>query len=152
MSPELDEKLCAKYPKIFKSRYGDRRETLMNFGFCCDDGWYNIINSLCGVIQAHVEHKRYIHKEMSAELFDEQHQVVAAQVKEKFGGLRFYIDNNDDYVRGAIMMAESISQETCETCGGVGKQSGSGWIRTRCSPCAENENKQREELKQQKLF
>jgi NADH pyrophosphatase NudC (nudix superfamily) len=72
---------------------------------------------------------------MSDEEFDEIHQPVAAQVKEKFGGLRFYVDNADDYTRGVIAMAESMSYKTCEVCGSPGKQTGKGWIKTVCESC-----------------
>ena len=152
MSPELDEKLCKTYPKIFKDRHGDRMQTCMYYGFSCDDGWFNIINSLCAVLQNHVENERYRHKELSDEEFDEKFQIVAAQVKEKFGGLRFYIDNHSDFARGAISAAESMSLVTCECCGNPGKSNGDGWIRTRCSPCSDKEKVQREEMKQKKLF
>ena len=69
---------------------------------------------------------------MSDEAFDEIHQVRVAQVKEKFGGLRFYVDNADDYVRGAIEMAEMMSLRTCEVCGNRGRKHTGGWIRTLC--------------------
>jgi hypothetical protein len=59
-------------------------------------------------------------------------QVVAAQVKEKFGTLRFYFDGGDDYVRGLVAMAESMSTVTCEECGNPGKQRGGRWIQTLC--------------------
>ena len=152
MTPELDEKLCAKYPKIFKNRNGDRIQTCMYYGFACDDGWFNIIDSLCSVLQNHVENERYRHKELSDEKFDEKFQIVAAQVKEKFGGLRFYIDNSSDFASGAISAAESMSLVTCEFCGNPGKSNGGGWVRTRCSPCSDKEKVQREELRQKKLF
>ena len=152
MTPELDEKLCAKYPKIFKNRNGDRIQTCMYYGFSCDDGWFNIIDSLCSVLQNHVENERYRHKELSDEKFDEKFQIVAAQVKEKFGGLRFYIDNSSDFASGAISAAESMSLVTCECCGNPGKSNGGGWVRTRCSPCSDKEKVQREELRQKKLF
>ena len=57
---------------------------------------------------------------------------TAAQVKEKFGGLRFYVDGGDDWVYGAISMAESMSYRTCEVCGAPGVTRGEGWIRTTC--------------------
>lgn len=44
-------------------------------------------------------------------------QVVAQQVKEKFGKLQFYSTGGDSYIDGMIEMAESISTTTCETCG-----------------------------------
>ena len=132
MKEEFDKKLCEKYPKIFKNRNGSMQETCMYWGFSHDDGWYDIIDSLCASIQNHINNKRYQFREMSQEDFDEEHQVVAAQVKEKFGGLRFYVDGGDDWVYGAISMAESISYRTCEVCGAPGKTRGTGWIRTTC--------------------
>lgn len=59
-------------------------------------------------------------------------QVVADQVKEKFGTLRFYVTGGDEYVRGLISMAESMSAVTCEECGDVGTRRGSGWVHTYC--------------------
>ena len=132
MKEELDKKLCEKYPKIFKNRNGSMQETCMCWGFSHGDGWYDIIDSLCASIQNHINNKRYQFREMSQEDFDEEHQVVAAQVKEKFGGLRFYVDGGDDWVYGAISMAESISYRTCEVCGAPGKTRGTGWVRTTC--------------------
>lgn len=132
MKEELDKKLCEKYPKIFKNRNGSMQETCMCWGFSHDDGWYDIIDSLCASIQNHINNKRYQFREMSQEDFDEEHQVVAAQVKEKFGGLRFYVDGGDDWVYGAISMAESMSYRTCEVCGAPGKTRGTGWVRTTC--------------------
>lgn len=138
MNKQLDEILCQKYPKIFRDRAGDPRQTLMCFGFEHADGWFNIIDSLCNTIQSHVNWKRKLdgNKELSDEEFDEQHQVVAVQVKEKWGGLRFYINGGDDYVQGAIDIAESLSYRTCEVCGSPGKKRGGGWIRTLCDTCS----------------
>ena len=51
---------------------------------------------------------------------EKQHQVVAVQVKEKFGTLRFYYDGGDDYISGLSAMAESMSGRTCEVCGNMG--------------------------------
>lgn len=59
-------------------------------------------------------------------------QVVAVQVKEKFGTLRFYYSGGDDIVSGIVRMAESISSVTCEICGDAGNSSSYGWIRTLC--------------------
>lgn len=58
MTPELDEKLCKKYPKLFKDRHGDMTKTCMVWGFSHDDGWYNIINALCSNIQNHIDYRR----------------------------------------------------------------------------------------------
>jgi len=50
MRKELDEALCAKYPLIFKDRNADMRTTAMCWGLECGDGWYNIIDVLCGLL------------------------------------------------------------------------------------------------------
>ena len=59
-------------------------------------------------------------------------QVVASQVKEKFGTLRFYYTGGDDYTSGVTSFAESMSCVTCEDCGAPGETGGKGWIRTLC--------------------
>lgn len=60
-------------------------------------------------------------------------QVVAEQVKEKFGGLRFYYRGGDEYIHGLAAMAESMSYATCEECGNPGSPNSGGWISTRCA-------------------
>ena len=63
---------------------------------------------------------------------EEVPQVVVAQVKEKFGTLRFYYDGGDDVIDGMVRIAESMSGVTCEDCGDVGNRRDGGWIRTLC--------------------
>jgi len=132
MREELDEQLCKKYPLIFKNRHGDMKETLMCWGFECGDGWYQILDSLCANIQSHIDWqnenfaKGYPHYEKPVP------QVVAVQVKEKFGGLRFYYEGGDDHISGMVRMAESWASHTCEECGQSGKHRSGGWIRTLC--------------------
>ena len=91
------------------------------------------------------------------------------QIKEKFGGLRFYATMSDgaantradilglgsltmrneqaeanpafDEFMAAIDAAEDASYKVCEECGapGVLCASGGGWLMTRCEACAEKE-------------
>lgn len=142
MKKELDEALCSKYPKIFKDRHGDMKETLMCWGFECGDGWYKILDSLCGQIQHHIDwsHKNKEfdlkwnreHPDEPREVREPVTQVVAVQIKEKFGGLRFYYDGGDDQIFGMVRMAESWAANTCEECGESGTMRSGGWIRTLC--------------------
>lgn len=184
MSPELDEKLVRKYPKIFKNRYADMRTTAMCWGLECGDGWYNIIDALCANIQHHIDWKRKdraqalrynralkraingdesglikhysyggkvsdwsmtqaeeaIERQLYRKVPDKIYQVVATQVKEKFGTLRFYYDGGDDRIRGMEAMAESMSARTCETCGNPGKLFTHGWRYTACPNHAREED------------
>jgi hypothetical protein len=178
MKQELDEALCAKYPKIFKYRHAPMTHTAMCWGFECGDGWYNIIDALCGNIQNHVTNKRnyrarilkfnralkralagdtrplqmhftfggkgepdewaieMANKAIVKAEFNEvpppMPYITASQVKEKFGGLRFYTNGYTDEVSGMIRMAESMSYRTCEVCGNPGRSNNYGWISTLC--------------------
>ena len=83
MTPEKDAILRQKYPKIF-SRSEFSSEPLDMWGFECADGWFNLIDTLCNKIQKHIDQKE---KEAKDPAEVEGLQVVAQQVKEKFGGL-----------------------------------------------------------------
>jgi hypothetical protein len=59
-------------------------------------------------------------------------QVVVAQVKEKFGTLRFYTDGGNENTQSVIAFAEYISGYICETTGNTGDvgYNKKGWIKT----------------------
>jgi hypothetical protein len=157
MKRELDEALCAKYPLIFKDRNADMRTTAMCWGLECGDGWYNIIDVLCGLLTSEYRQaqsrydfikdkvdqpqwegsKKIITQEQideaKAKLDEETLKVpVAVQVKEKFGGLRFYVQAATKEHYNYISFAESMSYRTCESCGADGKTYTDGWHRTLC--------------------
>lgn len=124
MSPELDEKLCAAFPKIMFERELSPTLTAMCWGFDVDDGWYDILYTSMRLVQSHIdfENRRGVTID----------QVVFEQVKEKFGTLRIYHRGGDAYTDGILRMAEAMSGCTCEICGDVGYPSSSGWIKTLC--------------------
>ncbi len=138
MNEILDKKLCEAYPKIFVNRNASVQTTSMCWGFQHGDGWYNIINNLCRCIQHHIdstnERRELLLDEnpYNIQIPDFVQQVVAEQVKEKFGTLRFYYHGGDDIIDGMVSMAESMSAVTCEECGKPGYQSIGGWIVTLC--------------------
>ena len=113
MRQELDEYLCKVYPKMMVNRNKDMKETCMCWGFEVGDGWFNIVNQLMGNIQHHLDWKNRKEEVVP--------QVTLDQVKEKFGSLRFYITGGDDYIRGMVTMAETMSGVTCEVCGNIGE-------------------------------
>ncbi len=138
MNQTLDKQLCEKYPKIFAQRNAPMQTTAMCWGFEHGDGWYNIIDKLCACIQNHIDWRQKQRASLlennphNVSIPDEIQQVVAVQIKEKFGTLRFYYDGGDEYIRGLVSMAEVISEITCETCGSPGKLREGGWLRTLC--------------------
>lgn len=64
------------------------------------------------------------------------------QIKEKFGGLRFYYSGGDDEIAGMVSLAENLSYHICESCGNT-KDIGytKGWITTMCKECYEKNPK-----------
>lgn len=131
MKKELDEQLCAKYPKIFADRHGDMKSTAMCWGIECGDGWYWLIDKLCASIQGYLDNNPHL------QILD----VVATQVKEKYGGLRFYFYGGDALIEGMVWLAEHMSYAICETCGSTQNVSQSdGWIVTLCDKCQNKDN------------
>lgn len=79
------------------------------------------------------------------EVCDRVEHVRAQQIKEKFGGLRFYYDGGDDEVSGMVRMAEAWAGYSCEECGAPGERRSGGWIRTLCDEHEEERQKQMKE-------
>jgi hypothetical protein len=83
-------------------------------------------------------------KELTDKLFALGWDGGLSQVKEKFGTLRFYFNNNIQGIFGEIAFdvvdqAEWQSGQICETCGEFGKVRGNGWLSCRCDKCWERE-------------
>ena len=124
MKAELETKLVKKYPKIFQMAGSLPQESCMAWGLSCGDGWYWLIDDLCRELQFNTDKNN-------------QPQVVAAQVKEKFGGLRFYINSGTDEQYAKIHFAETLSYTICEECGTAkGVRQTEGWIKSLCENCA----------------
>lgn len=124
---EKIQEIVDKYPSIFKG--------MPRSGFYVGNGWLPMIERLCALIDHYV-------KNLSQE---ERGDIFVAQVKEKFGGLRFYMEGSTPYIDGMIAMAESMSYITCEECGAPGERRSGGWIRVLCDHHHEAEKKRKEE-------
>ena len=127
MTPELEKKLVEKYPKIFSVSTLDSRMPFPMFGIECGDGWYDLLDTLCGAIQHHLKYNAA----------DGVEQVVVEQIKEKFGTLRFYERGGDAVTSAYISLAEQMSSRICEECGNRGILRGGGWIRSQCDTHAD---------------
>ncbi len=126
MKKEFINLLVQDFPNLYEARRVDM------IGFSC--GWYPLIREL----------SQNITSTLSA---TNGCGVHATQIKEKFGGLRFYvlidasIDNEiKEKIRSLINKAESESVTICENCGEPGKTINppSGWVLTLCEACAKN--------------
>ena len=126
------KKMEEQFPKMFAGKHG---------GFAVGAGWYPILEVLCANIQSHIDWRVKQGKDIV--------QVEVTQIKEKFGGLRFYYDGGDDEISGMVRMAESWAASTCEECSSIGKRRDGGWIRTLCDK-HEDEYQERKRVQEMK--
>lgn len=127
---EFCKEMLEKYPKIFSQPFG---------GFEIGEGWYQIIRSLCENIQSRINsvecYRNYLilKNPHNIPLPEPIEQVVVEQIKEKFGGLRFYYTGGDEKIDGMVDMATSWAEHTCEECGSPGvNRAIRGWLTTLC--------------------
>lgn len=72
-------------------------------------------------------------KELIEDLIELGWDKETTQVKEKFGGLRFYINSGSKEIHDRILKAEKDSYHICEKCGQEGQLRGDiGWYLTLC--------------------
>lgn len=91
----------------------------LDHGFTVTDGWRDLV---CDLVD-------------QLDLLQVPYEIL--QIKEKFGGLRFYTQAKDapEEFRALVAKAEAASLSICEDCGAAGERRGDGWIRTLCKPC-----------------
>lgn len=95
--------------------YPDKPPIKNAYYFNCDSGWNELL------------------KELIEDLIKLGWNKQVCQVKEKFGGLRFYINEGSDEIYDRIIKAERDSYKTCEKCGKEGElRNDLGWYLTLC--------------------
>lgn len=125
------EKLMSAYPQLFpKDADGQPREP--DCGVWCPVGWQPMVEELCSKLAKIVDEKNLIFR--------------IDQIKEKFGGLRFYYSyegERTNEISDLIREAEQRSFEICEVTGEEGelciKNKGYGWMKTLSSAEAERQ-------------
>lgn len=130
MSALTSEEVMNKHPQIFQEKDLDMRHTCMCWGLEVADTWLPVIDQACTDID---------------KLCTGGLQLVAEQVKQKWGELRFYyrIEDDGDEANGPACEAivarieglEHACNSTCEWCGKPGEARGPGWIRVSCDVC-----------------
>jgi hypothetical protein len=157
MSPELEHKLIKRYPGLFRDVNKSPKETLICFGAECGDGWFDILDNLCGFITNLQKNRSYFLMKKDSKCIDFHcPDIVFSQIKEKFGTLRVYwhfadwgyeelaaqikdtedldkyISRYSDVIESAIDFCEYLSSKTCEITGKPGKLYSKGWCVTLC--------------------
>jgi len=151
MSPEqFDKYMCETYPIMFRERNLPMNQTCMCWGFSIGSGWFWILADLC-------EKLDFISRETGI-------NVVFGQIKEKFGGARFYYSTDyskcsknseafskfwQDMISTIINHYEEMCDYYCAECGEnkhdmitIG-----GWVYDCCEKCLEKDKNRSEGLK-----
>jgi hypothetical protein len=119
MTSEEFDKYLESIGGLENGYYPDRPK-IVNSRFCAvGPGWYEILKNLID--------------ELIAAGWDKQ----ICQIKEKFGGLRFYTNAMSDECYEIVSKYEKLSYKICEKCGEPGELRQGGWISTLCDEHAE---------------
>lgn len=121
MSPEKEEQLYTRYPDLYSHKDLPASESCMCWGFECGDGWFDLID------------------ELSKNLVKLDSAIRVGQVKEKYGGLRFYLDNDNysDEIGDLIHEAEAKSYKICGGCGSENNVTiKNRWVGPICEDCS----------------
>lgn len=143
MENQPGREIMEKYPEIFREMDMSKLESCMYWGLAIGDGWQAHVDSVCALIQE-LSNRTGV-------------KLIAVQVKEKFGGLRFYyslefpedmeekkIDWLTKRFDGLVQVMEALCSFTCEECGKDGTTAGStGWVKCLCGECREKEKRER---------
>lgn len=126
MNEKLEEKLFKNYKELFKYK-GDIKKSLMDSGFRCGDGWYDIVECLCEEIYYYVEAERVKYPHVYS-------------VEDHSGSFRFEVENLDPKIKreieGAISYAMRLAFSICSSCGNKGKWRVDGFFSTPlCDSC-----------------
>lgn len=121
MDFETQHRLYVRFPQIFAGHVLPNNVSAMGRGIETGDGWLTLIDALCTQLQWETDHNGAA-------------QVVATQVKEKFGTLRFRAREFSDRQRAIVSLAEEMSGRICELCGAPGSRADIRGVRkTRCT-------------------
>ncbi len=129
MDKELQKQLFIRFPwteyKDSKTGHGAGHSVY----FACGEGWFQLIWNMLEEIEQH-------YKQNNADI----NTLIIIDIKEKYGGLRFYVSNVIHDTHDIILKYESKSETICDICGEQGRlHEKNGWIRVLCSKCAEEE-------------
>jgi hypothetical protein len=118
----IEERLRERHPNLMRD---------VTCGCFCGEGWFDLIDSLLTDIES----------------LNQDKSIKVNQIKEKFGGLRIYLNHYGEdmtiasRISDLINIARAASTTTCESCGTwvkTGPTSGypnKHWIKTYCPDC-----------------
>ena len=130
---ETNKKLCDEFPFLIPHNvWTDEVPKDYNYEYTWIDsapsGWKNLIIECCKEIKPILEQHDWLDK------------YRITQIKEKWGGLRWYDFGAPSEVHNIIYKYELLSEKVCCVCGEPSTKLSTGWILPFCDKCFENEN------------
>jgi hypothetical protein len=114
MTPQEFESYLKSIGGLINGYFPDREPITSRYYCSVNDGWLQLLHDLI--------------EELIATGWDKH----ILQIKEKYGGLRFYTLALTDEQYKIVEKYEDLSYLTCEVCGKPGETRGGGWIVTLC--------------------
>jgi hypothetical protein len=130
MRKELADQLNDEFKDMFPTPHpkGSPQVPFTLFSWEIGDGWFELVRDAL--------------REIKSKSGDKPPKLF--QVKEKWGGLRMYMDPYNDDVADVIRLVERKSGEICEQCGEAGElRTDSGWWMTLCDEHNEKNKKEK---------
>lgn len=147
MQAQLQAELVRRYPKFFRppgkrlidpdvicgheDRLLNDRAPFDERGIECGDGWFDLIDRLSCACENEI-------KTLTTQGLPMERWPCIAQIKEKLGGLRFYVRGSlsDDLLERILQVENVESLRVCERCGEPGNLRDGPWLHTYCDNCA----------------
>jgi hypothetical protein len=148
-----------KHPELFAED---------NASFGCGEGWHKLVSSILGYVVNEQKPYLKLNVPMGSATYAQSdvpfYHFKVGQIKEKFGGLRFYyhtesvehdwkkfdkawydkrLAEKQGFLRGYISAMEVVSEFTCEETGDRGIKTKTSWTRTLRPDLAEIANEKR---------
>lgn len=153
MKLELQAELFHRYPCFFRKpgkrffeldSVSNTEELIQDggpfddWGVECGDGWFSLVDRLSCECEKEIERLKSLG-------VPKERWPRVAQIKEKFGSLRFYTRGSlpDELRERILKVSEEESRCTCELCGAPRKPgSREAWHPTTCDDCADKSAEQ----------
>jgi hypothetical protein len=158
MKKDFREKLLHDFPILFREKNFNIRFEESLLKTYCGNGWFELIYELSSKLEKYIDtlnnicicdHQFHLHNEennscLSITNFEQcqckkytDRRPRAYCIKEKFGGLRFYVEKSDKQTNDLVKQAELKSYSICEICGNKGNPFTicDSWIFTFCEKC-----------------
>lgn len=101
MNQQLQDKIVNEFPKLFKN-FLNQKDT-----FWIPDGWFDLVYNLSKEVNEI--------RNATPNLNDDD--CIVVQIKNKFGGLRYYMNDSHPIISELIAIAEDRSYNICTVCG-----------------------------------